>query len=155
SKSEVSLGVSRRVHRLHVRPSRAETIMHERLAAFTRSVQKEQPSPAAWLALSVLHKRALSSARSLQQSVERRLNEIRNGDIDLRQLVLPLPDPHGEFDKTDLAPAWLADGVLRDAGREQQLLGDVAAAAKHAAVAETKCAVIRRLLRRVREPVVI
>jgi superfamily II DNA or RNA helicase len=155
TRADVSLGIRRRVHRLHVRPSRAEGIMHERLSAFTRSVQSEQASSAAWLALSVLHKRALSSARALEQSIERRLNGLGADQIDSRQLFLPLPDPGGEFDASDQAPDWLAGQALNDAALEGHLLRAVATAAKHAAIAETKCGAILRLLRRVREPVVI
>ena len=64
TKSEVGLGAGRRVHRLSIRTSAAESHMHALLADFTRAVRAEHESSDACLALSVLHKRAFSSARS-------------------------------------------------------------------------------------------
>src|SRR5262249_10363716 len=102
-----------------------------------------------------LHKRALSSARSLERSVERWLYGLAADQDDIRQLILPLPDPGGEFDASDQDPGWLPGPALSDTGVETRLLGRVAVAAKPAPTAETKCAAILRLLRRIREPVII
>ena len=65
----------RRVHRLLLRPSAEELEMHARLEAFGRAVREERGEldPDVWLALAVLHKRAFSSARALQQTIARRL----------------------------------------------------------------------------------
>ena len=79
TKSEVDLGAGRRVHRLRVRPSAAESHMHALLADFTRAVRSEHESSDACLALSVLHKRAFSSARSLELTVQPASRHARSG----------------------------------------------------------------------------
>ncbi|MEO8259001.1 MAG: helicase-related protein [Acidobacteriota bacterium] len=156
TRGDVKLGVGRRVHQLHVRPSAAELRMHALLDAFTRAVRVERRSADVWLPLAVLHKRALSSARSLEQSVERRLAALgRASGGHVHQLDLPLTDPGGEFDAGDDAPGWATSLTLADQSREEHLLGALAAAAHIAARQETKVSAIIRLLRRVTEPIVI
>ena len=156
TRTDVRLGGGRRVHRLHVRPSAAEARMHTLLDAFTRAVRAERQSADVWLPLAVLHKRALSSARSLERSVERRLAALdRTTGGDVRQLDLPLADPGGELDPSDDAPAWASGLALADDARERRLLGALADAARAAARHETKLAAIVRLLNRISEPIVI
>src|SRR6185503_8262729 len=100
TRKDVTLGAGRRVHQLHVRPSAAELRMHARLADFTRTVRAEHRSNEALLALSVLHKRALSSAWALARSVERRLAALTPEAADpTQQLALPLGDASGELDR--------------------------------------------------------
>jgi superfamily II DNA or RNA helicase len=153
TRADVNVGVRRRIHCLHVRPSRAEVHMHAELSLLTLHVRSE-PSPA-WLALSVLHKRALSSARSLQRSIERRVALLDPKPFELQQLGLPLSDPSGDFDDSDEAPDWEAGRFLGDVAREDHMLHRIAAAARDAARAETKFAAVVRLLDRIREPVII
>jgi superfamily II DNA or RNA helicase len=156
TRRDVRLGGGRRVHRLHVRPSAAEARMHTLLDAFSRAVRAERRSTDVWLPLAVLHKRALSSARSLERSVERRLAALgRAAGGEGRQLDLPLTDPGGELDASDDAPAWAAGLALADDARERRLLCALAEAAHAAARHETKIAAIVRLLNRIREPIVI
>ncbi len=155
TRADIRFGVRRRVHRLQVRPSGAESIMHRRLAEFTQAVRLEHEFDGVWLALSVLHKRALSSARSLDQSIGRRLSALEPAGHDSsRQLSLPLADPGGEFDRDDAPPDWFGNSALSDGARERRLLRLLSDAAK-AATTETKVAAIRRLLRRVSEPLVV
>ena len=139
TRAAVSLGAGRRVRRLQVRASAAESRMHALLADFTRAVRSEHGSSDAWLALSVLHKRAFSSARSLELTVRRRLDtlgpEAAGG---LRQMPLPLTDPGGEFDAADESPDCLASLALADSGRERRLLGALRDAAQRASAGETK-----------------
>src|SRR5437867_4325500 len=80
TRSDVALGAGRHVHRLHVRLSDEEARMHAFLREFTRAVQADRGVDEVRLALSVLHKRALSSAGALAQSVERRLAVLRRRD---------------------------------------------------------------------------
>ena len=156
TRRDVRLGAGRRVHRLEVRPSPDEARMHTLLDAFTRAVRAERRGPDVWLPLAVLHKRALSSARSLERSVERRLAALGRGAAgDVDQLDLPLTDPDGELDVGDHAPAWATDLALADGARERRLLGALAAAAHAAARDETKIAAVVRLLNRITEPIVI
>lgn len=155
TRATVRPGAPRHVHTLRVRLGERERRMHERLARYTTAVRSERP--AAWLALSVLHKRALSSAWALAQSVDRRLAALAapspgdTGD----QLTLPLGDPNGEFTAADEAPAWPAGIGLSDPARERDLLAALAAGARSAAHTEGKLSALRRLLRRTRERTIV
>jgi superfamily II DNA or RNA helicase len=146
----------RRVHTLRIRPSAAERRMLDALARFRRAVQDEHGVRA--LALSVLDKRAFSSAWALAQSVDRRLQAIAGLPADEweRQLVLPLASGDGDLDTADAAPLWPEDLSLADVGRERRLLTLLAAAA-HAAArgSESKVRALRRLLRRAGEAAII
>jgi superfamily II DNA or RNA helicase len=155
TRADVHLGVVRRVHRLHVRPTLQERRVHALLARFTRAVRVDRGDGAA-LALSVLHKRALSSARSLERSVERRLTSLAApADGNASQLPLPLDDGNGELNPADDVPAWGAELSLADAGRERRMLGALRNAARAASANETKIHALRRLLRRIGEPAVV
>ena len=155
TRRDVQLGVVRRVHRLHVQPSLQERRMHALLARFTKAVRDERGDGAA-LALSVLHKRALSSARSLEHSVERRLISLAVSATDgASQLALPLDEGYGELNPADDVPEWGADLSLADAGRERRMLSALRSAAREASADETKVRALRRLLRRVGEPAVV
>jgi superfamily II DNA or RNA helicase len=156
TKADVGLGTTRRVHRLHVRPRAAETRMHALLAAFARAVRLEHRSQDVWLPLSVLYKRALSSAHSLALSVERRLAALAPAAGDgFCQLDLPLADQGGELDSHDQAPRWTEDLALGNVAHEQRLLRALADAARAAVAHESKLSVIRRLVDRIAEPIVI
>jgi superfamily II DNA or RNA helicase len=156
TKADVGLATGRRVHRLLVRPGAAETRMHGLLARFARAVRSEHRSDAVWLPLSVLYKRALSSAQSLALSVERRLAVLAPAGRDgFRQLDLPIADPGGELDAHDEAPGWTPDLALGDEALERRLLRALAGAARAAAADESKLSAIARLLNRIAEPIVI
>ena len=148
SRHDAAVGSRRRIHRLQVRSSGDERRMHAILARFTHAVRAERGDRDrdVWLALTILHKRALSSAYALEQSVLRRLAILAPRQKDGQQLVLPL-DEGGELDSSDEAPAWMVP-VLHDAAREHQLLLAIASAAAVAARRETKVWVISRLLAR-------
>jgi superfamily II DNA or RNA helicase len=160
SRQSLPFGPARRIHRLQVQLSRDEARMHVLLARFSRAV-RQQHGPAHsksdfWLALSVLHKRALSSARSLQQSINRRLAALASPEDPIAsQLQLPLGDLAGELTSADQDPGWSPLLSLDDAARERELLGALAGAATRAAQHETKIAALARLLRRVNEPAIV
>lgn len=158
TRHDVRIGAGRRVHRLHVRSAPAELRMHRMLARFSQAVRRERGTDdqALWLALSVLHKRALSSARSLQQSVERRLATLISIDEpNAAQPCLPFTDPEGELTAGDLSPAWPSVLALNNPSRERHMLRLLAAAAATAAKHETKIAFLLRLLRRINEPAIV
>ena len=92
SREQVALSGGRRVHRLLVATSPAEREMHAAVAALAATVAADPESARdAWLAVSVLQKRAFSSAHALAQTVGRRLAAMHPGDPDGgRQLLLPL-----------------------------------------------------------------
>jgi len=155
TRADVRAGAVRRVRHLHVRRSRAEIKMHALLAGFIRAVRREHGDDIS-LAASVLQKRALSSARSLERTIGRRLDAL-DSEVDEQtpQLRLPLSDPSGELTPADDEPAWSADLKLSSAAVERDLLREVAAAARIASRRESKIAALGRLLRRVREPVLV
>ena len=159
TRTDVRIGTPRRVHTLHVRPTAAERRMHTLLAQYSDAVRAERASPRhdSCLALSVLHKRALSSPWSLAQSVERRVAALAlaPGIIDGGQLALPLGDGQGEFVSADEPPSWPADLGLSDSARETRLLTALAASARTAVDGETKVSALRRLLRRAGESAVV
>jgi SNF2 family DNA or RNA helicase len=158
SRQDVGIGTLRRVHALRVRSSDLERRMHARLTAYSNAIRAERTC-AASLALSVLHKRALSSPWSLAQSVERRLAallpSLAGVDAGAEQLALPLGDPHGELASADEPPAWPADLRLSDPRREQRLLEALASAARSAVRDDTKLKALTRLLRRAQESAVV
>lgn len=155
-RTDVMLSAQRRVHRLQVQPSRSESHMHRLLSEFTRAVRLEHRSPDTWLSLSVLHKRALSSAQSLQLSINRRREALAaDCDPETIQLSLPLMDATGELDPADEPPPWTDRWALRDRSLERQLLERLAESATLAAGAETKVSAVRRLARRISEPLLI
>jgi superfamily II DNA or RNA helicase len=152
---DVHVGAMRRVHLLSVRMSVPEARMHALLEKFTRAVRGDHGEHAS-LALSVLHKRALSSAHSLEQTVGRRLAALESEHDDrFQQLVLPLDDRSGELSAADEAPPWSPQLALRNVRLERQLLRALSAAAAAASRRETKICALQRLLRRVGEPAVV
>jgi superfamily II DNA or RNA helicase len=159
SRQEVRSGGRRRIHRLHIRLRDSEMLMHDLLLRFSREVRRHhggRTSRDCWLALSVLHKRALSSAHSLALSITRRLARLSStaSDEDSQQR-LPWADATGELIDADEAPEWSPFLSLPDAARERRLLSALACAASEAARHESKIAAMARLLRRVREPAIV
>ncbi|MGC4085160.1 MAG: helicase-related protein [Vicinamibacterales bacterium] len=157
SRLDVGRDAGRRVHTARVALTPAERRMHAALATFTRAVRRERTdiNPHVWLLLSLLHKRALSSAHALAASAERRLRLLEQRPAERgAQLLLPLDDEEGELDAADAAPMWFAP-ALDDAGRERRLLEQVVDAANRAAGSESKLLRLRRLLHAIREPVIV
>ena len=159
TRADVHLGAGRRIHRLFITSNADEAAMHTLLARFGRAVRHENSGHDTQLALSVLHKRALSSAWSLQRTVERRLAALQRGDEPAcaggDQLLLPLADHNGDDIQDDEAPLWPPIVRLQDSSKELRLLHALADAAARAATHDTKIAVLRRLLRRVAEPIIV
>jgi len=145
----------RKVRRLLVRPTRAEARMQRLLARFIDVVCAERGENAR-LASGVLTKRACSSAAALARTVERRLLVLdgRAEAAEAAQLALPLASDE-ERCGDDEEPAWDPDLRLNDPRRERRLLGEIAGAARTAATTESKAAALVRLLKRVREPVLV
>jgi superfamily II DNA or RNA helicase len=156
SREDVRLGTKRRIHRLLVRLSADELHVHTLLQRFGHAVRLQQHGHRAdWgLALAVLHKRALSSARSLKESVERRLAAMSGTDMP-SQARLPFKDFTGELTGGDEPPEWSPLLALEDSDHERRLLGELAGAAGRAARQETKIGALARLLRRVAEPAIV
>jgi superfamily II DNA or RNA helicase len=155
SRADAGLPGERRTHQLNVRSTPAERALHAALERFADAVRREHDSQGeAALALSVLRKRAMSSASSLARTVRRRLDQLAATAVPIdEQLMLDFGDPAGEQD-ADQDPAWTCP-PLRDAGRERRMLAEILDAAAVAAVHESKGCALRRLLARLGEPVLV
>lgn len=148
----------RRTVLLPVRLSAAERRMHrllERYAARVRRSAKARGDTQAALAAVVLRKRALSGATALLLTASRRHALLSGGDDPSeRQLPLPLAD---EDPLEDAPPddVLAAPGLDDRAAEQRELEAIVRAARRAAALGESKVTLLRRLLRRVREPVIV
>ena len=157
SRSDTDLTAPRKSIFLAVHLSAPERRMHRLLERYTRLVWREakaRDDPRARLAAIILRKRALSSAASLCLSVRRRLLLLGSAaTAEGQQLLLPL---HDEDPLDDGVP----DGVigasgLSDVALERSCLEELAAVADKASRAESKVALLRRLLGRTKEPMII
>lgn len=155
---EVGRDSGRRVHTLRVRPTAAERRMHAALAAFSRAMRQEQPdlNRSTWLLLSLLYKRAFSSAFALGASAARRLRWLEEGCPPAgAQLALPWDDDGGDLREADAPPSMWQAPPLADPARERQLLRHLVDAAREAERAEAKLHRLRRLLDALREPAIV
>jgi superfamily II DNA or RNA helicase len=154
---DVGAGAPRRSTLLAVRPTESELRMHQLLEDYTRRIWQEashRQDDLARLAAIILRKRALSSAASLAASVRRRMALlVTPARPEAEQLQLPLgdEDPLADGEET----AALGAPGMADASREQRWLALIAEAAARAALHESKIRYLRRLIRRVREPVIV
>ncbi len=159
SRRDVRIGAGRRVHRLPISMAPQERRMHRLLDAFSRAVRRHAGGSGreAWLALAVLHKRALSSPAALHRSVLRRLRTLDAGEPagEGGQLTLPWVTGDGELTPEDAAPEWPSALRLDGSPRERRLLAQLAAAAADAAAEDSKLGALVRLLDRVREPAIV
>ena len=159
SRADAGFDVTRRTRVVAVRPTDPERRMHRLLERYTSLVWREASARVdrdALLAMTVLRKRALSSAASLAASVERRLAWLA-GEPDDAPAQLPLPfDADGESNPEDEAPHHaLAAAGFASRTRELEWLRALEASAREAAGDESKIAALARLLRRTHEPVIV
>ena len=154
NRADAGISSVRRTRMLRVRPSRLETAMHNALLAYARRVWGRQSGAAsgARLAMTVLMRRAWSSAASLARSVERRLSLLAGQPHGVAQLTLPLFEPDGDDDEPS---GILAVPGLADPAEETKTLERLLALARRAEGAESKVAALVRLVRRAREPVLV
>lgn len=157
TREEVGAGAGRRSVLLGVRLTAAERRMHRLLDDYAARVCREADArhdPRARLAAILLRKRALSSAASLAASASRRLVLLAGAlPPDAAQLALPFGDEDPLDDQ--VTDGVLAAPGLADAGQEQSLLAAIVERATAAAASESKIRVLRRLLSRVGEPVIV
>ena len=154
TRADAALAVRRRTRWLNVRPTIAEVRMLEALLDYARCVwQARSAGDAAQLAMSVLLKRASSSATSLAHSVERRLASISTAAVPpLTQPGLPFAEAVGDDEEPT---ASIAQPGLDDVDEERRQLEHVLSLAHLAAARESKIATLLRWLTRVREPVLV
>jgi superfamily II DNA or RNA helicase len=157
TRMEVDPVPPRRSSALSVAPSDSEARMHRLLEQYSTEVWREATARGddrARLASIVLRKRSLSSAGSLAVSIRRRLELLAAEPQPAAwQLNLPLA---GEDVPGDEEPVSLLGAPgLSNVKLELRWLGAIGEAAGAAARAETKTRFLMRLLRRLREPVIV
>jgi superfamily II DNA or RNA helicase len=154
TRADVGLPHGRRTTRLRVRPGGAEAAMHRALDAYAHrlSAEADASTPATALLVSILTRRACSSAFSLARSLERRVTLLVDAPAASRdQLALPFADA-----ETDEEPGGeLGVAGLRDRSEETQWLRALADLAVSASTSESKIAALTRIIRRAREPVLV
>jgi ERCC4-related helicase len=154
TRQDVGLAVARRTTTLRVRPSLAEREMHRALDAYVRKVRSERGpgTDSAHLAMTVLTRRACSSAASLARSVERRLDLLAGeASSTMPQLMLPLFEVLAD-EEPDVE---LAAPGLDNRNEERRWLERILFLARRAQSAESKLLALTRLLRRVHEPAIV
>jgi hypothetical protein len=154
TRQDVGFAVSRTSATLRVRPSVAESAMHTALMAYARKVwaQEISSSGSARLAMSVLARRASSSAASLARSVERRLALLARTEAEsAQQIGLPFLEAPGDEEPG----AELAAPGLADQEDERRRLEAVLKAARRVESSESKLRLLSRFMRRTREPAIV
>lgn len=153
TKPDIGLPSTRRVRWLTLRSTPAEADMHRGLLGYVRRVSRQRlRDHRAALAMTVLVKRACSSATSLARSIERRLSLLSSSCDLLTNSQMLLPFEHG----ADEEPLGLL-GIpgLDDPAAERALLEDVLERARVAARSERKLDALHRLLRRHPDPAIV
>jgi len=156
TRRDVGLPHTRRDTLLRVRPTMAEVEMHRALMAYAKLVwnrSHETSGAGARLAMSVLARRACSSAASLVRSVERRLG-LLGQPRSMPDVQLGLPFVDEAIDDEEPAVSLRSPG-LSDVAEERGHLLRVLDRARDAATAESKLAALRRLISRANEPAIV
>ena len=156
ARGDAGMRGSRRTVMLRIRPTADEAAMHEALRAYAQLVWLHAStggSTGARLAMSVLARRACSSAASLERSVQRRLDLLGQEDLPATpQLELPF----GSVTFDDVVPdSQLGAPGLADAAEERRRLGRILTLARDASRVESKLAALRRLITRSAEPAIV
>jgi hypothetical protein len=150
---DIGLPSTRRVRWLTVRSTPAEAEMHRALLSYVRRVSRRPArNHRAALAMTVLVKRACSSAASLARSIERRLS-LLDSSCDMStdsQLMLPFAFAEDEEPLTLLGVPGLDDYAA-----ERELLEEILERASVAARGERKIGALHRLLRRHPDPAIV
>ena len=157
TRADVGLHGQRRAPLLRIRPTAAEAAMHEALMAYA-SLVWNQPGGSglsgARLAVSVLARRACSSAGSLARSIERRLAILNHQFVpqeSQRDLPFAFADAEDDEPQAVLQPAGLPDE-----GDERRRLERLLELARRAAKSgESKIVALQRFLSRVDEPAIV
>ena len=156
TRADVGLARPRRTTWLKVRLSTAERLLHEQLLEYARLVWRGPAGRrSAHLALIVLVKRACSSPASLLRSLERRHALLRAGTRDEPggvQADLPFVDAR---DSDEEPHAILGAAGFADTDVEAEVVSRLSPLARAAAIDERKLAALKRLLRRLDEPVLV
>jgi superfamily II DNA or RNA helicase len=155
TRADAGVQFVRRAPLIRVRTTSAEAVMHEGLMDYARRVWRQSAEPSAAgarLAVSVLMRRACSSAGSLARSIERRLALL--GDVpptDALQPSLPFTASGGDEEPDSV----LGSPGLHDLADERRQLARLLQISRTAAADESKVAMLRRFVSRVEEPAIV
>jgi ERCC4-related helicase len=153
---DVGWPAGRRARTIRVRSGNAEREAYALLARYVRAVLHEcgtKKSPSPHLAMEVLVKRAGSSAHALAASVTRRLAHLECALPGPSQLRLPLNEDEDARDQD--GDEALAVPGLGDVDAEREWLQRLLRSAQAAGQGDAKLQLLRRLITRTREPVLI
>lgn len=155
SRADLTQNAARRRSRLlSVTPTPAEQALLDATLAYIRTLRRrERTVPGAALLASVIARRAASSAEAAWATLSRRLALLRHETA--RQIQAPLPWEETENGDADLSDDPLGMPVLDDSGAEIGCLRMLIRLAEAARGASSKIAVLRRLLRRTKEHVLV
>ncbi len=154
TRKQVALSRTRRAHLLAVQPTPDAREMHRTLDEYLTQlwqIGRDAGRRDAQLVAMVLAKRAFSSARSLVVSLERRMAGLVSHIDPPAQPVLPFDCDHDPSDEP-LFPVRPAFERVED---ERALLQRLIECARRAQTDERKLHVLRRILRRVDEPIIV
>lgn len=151
TRATAGLPASRRTTWLRVRPTADERRVHRALMEYARTVWAQSESSAARLAMSVLARRAASSATSLVKSLERRLALLSDTVDPASQLMLPF----SESPDDEIADGILGAPGLDDLPHECDWLRRLLTLARAAATNESKVRALRQFLRRTQTPALV
>jgi superfamily II DNA or RNA helicase len=153
TRSQVGPGVSRRIHLFSVQPTPDERQLLDATLGYARLLWRAASSPGVHLVATVIARRAASWAAAAHETLRRRLALLGESSLALAQARLP-------WDEGDESDEAIGDDLLGVPGlavRDEEVawlrrLVDLAAAAVSQSA---KLGVIRRLLQRTAEPLII
>jgi len=142
---------ARRSRLLFVRPTDAERTLLDATREYAHALIAGQTDPGGHLVASVVSRRAASSAEAVHRTLTRRAALLTRKIEPERQTLLPWE----EDDADAVSDAVLASPGLRDVAHEVEWLQRLADLADAARPRSSKVGIIRRLLRRTREQVLV
>ena len=154
TREQAGLPRTRRAHLLGVRPGSDAMDMHRRLEAYLAKlwqIGRDRGRQDAQLVAMVLAKRAFSCAHSLVRSLERRLAGLVVAIEASAQQVLPFEIDTDASDEAQMPQAPAFDHV----DDERDVLQTLIEVARRAQRHDRKLHALERILRRVREPVIV
>ena len=154
TREQAGLPRKRRAHLLAVRPTADAIEMHLRLDVYLSqlwNIARDTGRQDAQLVAMVLAKRAFSSAHSLARSLERRLAGLAGPSDAPAQPALPFDDDIDDSDEPMLPTAAAFDHIEDERATLRRLI-EIAHCAQ---TGERKFHALRRILRRVDEPVIV
>jgi superfamily II DNA or RNA helicase len=152
-RSAVREGRPRRSCLLAVRATAAEENLLAATVAYTSALRSAPAGAGARLVAVVVARRAASSALAAHRTLCRRLELLQGAGVQEQQVLLPWDD--GEAVDDDVPDSVLAAPGLQDVAEERRRIRELMQLAEAAAAVSSKERVLRRLLRRTRESVLV